>query len=368
MVVRPPKKNKNPPFMSHEFIIQNHADIFSSVCMVFVIGLMVQATSPLATIFIIPQHIVNNTGTGPENPVLYTNGKQDIPLIFFYTLIVVVIHAILQEYVLDKIIKRLHFSKSKTTKFSESGQIAFFALVSAVWGVVNIVKDENITSLSSLWAGYPEEHTQLTFRTKYFFIIQIAYWLHCYPELYLQKVRREDMMPQIVYATMHLLMVAGTYAINLTHLALVLLVLHFTCEAILHSSKLLYYAELEQYSALGFQAHDYLFAVVRVVSLILANVTILFGLGNAANQTLDAEAGNYNIAPIRGVSLLGVCGMQAWLLWNFVTFHLAKRRMESTERKTVIPPPVHKKGKGRQSDEEVNLLPEVDQNTRRRHR
>jgi len=355
--------------MSHEFIIQNHADIFSSVCMVFVIGLMIQATSPLATIFIIPQHSVNNTGTGPEDPILYTNGKQDLALIFFYSLILVVLHAIIQEYVLDKITKKLHLSKSKTAKFNESGQIAVFAMASAVWGVVNIVKDENITSLSSLWSGYPEEHTQLTFRTKYFFIIQIAYWLHCYPELYLQKVKREDLMPQIVFATMHLIMVAGTYAINLTHLALVLLVLHFCCEAILHCSKLLYYAELEQYSAVGFQAYNYLFAIVRLVSLILANVTILFGLGNSSNQTLDAEAGNYNIAPIRGVSLLGVCGVQAWLLWSFVTFHLAKKRqMEASERKTVIASPVQKKGKGRHSDEEVNLLPEVDQNTRRRHR
>lgn len=33
---------KNPPFLSHEFIIQNHADIVSCVAMVFVVGLMLQ--------------------------------------------------------------------------------------------------------------------------------------------------------------------------------------------------------------------------------------------------------------------------------------------------------------------------------------
>lgn len=37
--------NKNPPILSHEFIIQNHADIVSCVAMVFVVGLMVQVTS-----------------------------------------------------------------------------------------------------------------------------------------------------------------------------------------------------------------------------------------------------------------------------------------------------------------------------------
>lgn len=34
--------SKNPPILSHEFVIQNHADIVSCVAMVFVIGLMVQ--------------------------------------------------------------------------------------------------------------------------------------------------------------------------------------------------------------------------------------------------------------------------------------------------------------------------------------
>lgn len=34
--------NKNPPFLSHEFVIQNHADIVSCFAMVFVVGLMLQ--------------------------------------------------------------------------------------------------------------------------------------------------------------------------------------------------------------------------------------------------------------------------------------------------------------------------------------
>ena len=41
-VRRPNKANKNPPIFSHEFVIQNHADIVSCLAMVFVIGLMIQ--------------------------------------------------------------------------------------------------------------------------------------------------------------------------------------------------------------------------------------------------------------------------------------------------------------------------------------
>lgn len=34
--------NKNPPILSHEFIIQNHADIVSCIAMLFVVGIMLQ--------------------------------------------------------------------------------------------------------------------------------------------------------------------------------------------------------------------------------------------------------------------------------------------------------------------------------------
>lgn len=48
MVVKNPLRktgSKNPAIMSHEFIIQNHADIVSCIAMVFVVGLMLQVSS-----------------------------------------------------------------------------------------------------------------------------------------------------------------------------------------------------------------------------------------------------------------------------------------------------------------------------------
>lgn len=42
--------NKNLPILSHEFVIQNHADIVSCVAMVLVIGLMVQVSTTLPAI------------------------------------------------------------------------------------------------------------------------------------------------------------------------------------------------------------------------------------------------------------------------------------------------------------------------------
>ena len=38
------KKTKNPPIMSHEFVIQNHADIVAVIAMIFMLGLMVEVS------------------------------------------------------------------------------------------------------------------------------------------------------------------------------------------------------------------------------------------------------------------------------------------------------------------------------------
>ena len=43
----PRKKNKNPPVMSHEFVIQNHADLMACVAIVIVAGLMTEVSRPI---------------------------------------------------------------------------------------------------------------------------------------------------------------------------------------------------------------------------------------------------------------------------------------------------------------------------------
>uniref|UniRef100_A0A3B1KA88 Uncharacterized protein n=1 Tax=Astyanax mexicanus TaxID=7994 RepID=A0A3B1KA88_ASTMX len=47
------KSNKNPPVLSHEFVIQNHADIVSCVAMLFLLGLMFEVGFGLIFCFIL---------------------------------------------------------------------------------------------------------------------------------------------------------------------------------------------------------------------------------------------------------------------------------------------------------------------------
>lgn len=127
-------------------------------------------TSPFAYMFIAVHHAVTyeqTTVTSEASEMLfYTYGWKDVCAVFFYFLICIVMHAIIQEYVLDvslvrmcskrccwnisplakmwllkwllslnsqKISRKLHLSKVKNSKFNESGQLLVFYLMSVLW-------------------------------------------------------------------------------------------------------------------------------------------------------------------------------------------------------------------------------------------
>lgn len=67
---------------------------------------------------------------------------------------------------------------------------SFFLLsISLLNRGVEIIRREQLLGtltkpLQSLWTDYP--HTEMSYLFKFYFIIQIAYWLHAFPEFYFQ--------------------------------------------------------------------------------------------------------------------------------------------------------------------------------------
>uniref|UniRef100_A0A3B1K136 Translocation associated membrane protein 1 like 1 n=1 Tax=Astyanax mexicanus TaxID=7994 RepID=A0A3B1K136_ASTMX len=235
------KKNKSPPVLSHEFVIQNHADMVSCVAMIILLGLMFEVTAKFAIMFITVQYNVTQTSEEKPEPVnFYQYGPKDIATVFFYLLIAIILHALIQEYVLDKINRRLHLSKTKHSKFNESGQLAAFYLFSFIWGCSILTAEEFVTNPTFLWEGYP--HTHMTFQVKFFYICQIAYWFHALPELYFQKVRKEDIPRQLYYICLYIFHITGAYILNLHRLGLVLLIPHYLVELLFHASRLFYFS------------------------------------------------------------------------------------------------------------------------------
>lgn len=143
----------------------------------------------------------------------------------------------------------MHLSKVKQSKFNESGQLLMFYLTAVLWGGDIILREGLLGNISALWKDYPIIH--MTFLFKFFFIIQISYWLHLYPELYFQKIKREDMPARITYASIYLVAVTAAYVLNFTRLALCLLVLHYVSEAVFHVARLLHFADKDSVSLKG---------------------------------------------------------------------------------------------------------------------
>ncbi|XP_008940531.1 PREDICTED: translocating chain-associated membrane protein 2-like, partial [Merops nubicus] len=141
--------------------------------------------------------------------VQYHYGLKDLVTILFYIFIAIILHAVVQEYALDKINRRLHLSKVKHSKFNESGQLVAFHLTSMIWCLYVVVTEGYVSNPRSLWENYP--HVYLPFQVKFFYLCQLAYWLHALPELYFQKVRKEEVPRQLRCIALYLLHIAAAY-------------------------------------------------------------------------------------------------------------------------------------------------------------
>uniref|UniRef100_A0A671PUB5 Translocating chain-associated membrane protein 2-like n=1 Tax=Sinocyclocheilus anshuiensis TaxID=1608454 RepID=A0A671PUB5_9TELE len=205
------RRNKSYPFFSQEFLIQNHADIVFSLVIFILIGLMFETTAKTAILFIQPQYNISTMSADGE-VTLYLYGWKDCATVVFYLCITIILHAVVQEYVLDKVNRRLHLSKSKNTKFNESGQLCVFYLVSSLWSLYVIATEGYLLHPSSLWENYP--HVHLRFQVKFFYLTQLAYWFHALPELYFQKVRKEEIPRQLQYISLYLLHILAAYLLK----------------------------------------------------------------------------------------------------------------------------------------------------------
>uniref|UniRef100_A0A671MXI3 Translocating chain-associated membrane protein 1-like 1 n=1 Tax=Sinocyclocheilus anshuiensis TaxID=1608454 RepID=A0A671MXI3_9TELE len=314
------KSSKNPPVLSHEFVIQNHADIVSCVAMVFLLGLMFEITSKVAVLFITVQYNVTIPADGgPEETTVnyFHYGLKDVATVFFYMLVAIIMHAIIQEYVLD-----------------------------CFGATLLILINENLLSNPvSLWDGYP--HTLMLFQMKFYYICQLGYWLHAIPELYFQKAKKEDIPRQLVYISLYLVHITGAYVLNLNRLALVLLVLHYFVELLFHVSRLIYFSNEDRQT--GFTVWAVLFVLGRLLTLSLSVLTVGFGLAGAEKQGLNLAEGSFNVLFVRVTVLAAICTTQAFMMWKFINFQLRQWR-EHAQTQTLKKKPSSSKSKSKKAN------------------
>lgn len=311
--------------------------------MILALGTVIQAFSPYCTAFFGPRHNVTNFDSfNASPPPLFNYGYKDLAMLFSYTLICITAHAIWQEYVLDKLYKKLHLSKSKNAKFFESGQLILFYVVSVLWALM-IFNEEGYfrSGLEYLWRDYP--YTGMATWTKLYFIVQIAYWLHNYPELYLQKVRKEDIPARIVYTSVYLITILYAYLTRFWRISIVLLTIHYFIEICYHASRLAHFyattktgvTPAKTVSVYLWKIWNVIFVVGRLASVVLAWLTFWFGLKTSSinkitftstpvtNENLVGKnesmiISNFNTPTVRLFTLVATGVLQFWLVWNFI--------------------------------------------------
>lgn len=353
--------NKNPPILSHEFVIQNHADIISCVAMVFVVGLMNESTAAFASAFISLHHNVSGEEATREQPngkpYTYVAGIKDYCAIFFYTLTCIIMHAIIQEFVLDKISKKLHLSKFKLSRFNESGQLVAFYLISFVWGAQIVLREGYLSQVSQLWEGYPAH--PMSFLHKFYFIIQLSYYLHMLPELYFQKIKaKEEQQPKIIHSISGFTLIVLAYTLSFQRLALVLLTLHYFSELLVHIFQLIGVFDREERLARVGVVNSACFVLVRFATSVIGVLTLYYGIGGSS--ATDGGS-SYKLRAL--IVLVGLIALQGYLVFSFITEQLRAKReakreakLLAAQTKKVKAPNKDKVKRKKESD-----LPEADQ-------
>ncbi|XP_069092249.1 translocating chain-associated membrane protein 2 isoform X2 [Pleurodeles waltl] len=276
------RRTKSYPLFSQEFFIHNHADICFCLLVCVLIALMFEVTAKTAFLFILPQY--NISVPAPDGELVYYRyGIKDLVTILFYIIIALILHAVVQEYALD---------------------------------------EGYLSNPKSLWENYP--HAYLPFQVKFFYLCQLAYWLHALPELYFQKVRKEEIPRHLQYISLYLVHIAGAYLLNLTRLGLILLLLQNVAEFLFHVARLFYFTDENNQKL--FNAWAAVFVLTRLFTLTLSVLTIGFGLARVENNSFDPEKGNFNTLLFRLSVLFLMCLSQAWMMWRFIHFQLRRWR------------------------------------------
>lgn len=90
----------------------------------------------------------------------------------------------------------------------------------------------------------------------------MSYWLHCYPELYFQKVKKEEIPNKVKQASAHLVFITLAYVFNFTRVGLCLIVLHYISEAIFHGARLLDFTNKNENGSQGESPKNHHFLIL----------------------------------------------------------------------------------------------------------
>lgn len=127
--------------------------------------------------------------------------------------------------------------------------------MSLAWGLEIILREGYFGKISLLWEEFPSH--PMGFLHKLYFIIQLAYYYHMLPELYFQRIKKEEQQSYIIHSIGGMAIVGSAYLFHFQRLALVLLTLHYASEFVSHTFQLVQiFDKEEKFSKCKLQQHQ----------------------------------------------------------------------------------------------------------------
>lgn len=252
-------------------------------------------------------------------------------------------------FCLQKISKKLHLSKFKLSRFNESGQLVVFYAMSCMWGLDVIFREKYFGNFTKLWDDFPNH--PMSFLHKLFFIIQLSYYLHMLPELYFQKIKKEEQQSKIIHSIVGFSIIAVGYVLGFQRVSVVLLSMHYFSEFVSHTFLLVDIFDREEKLSKLRLLKNALFVATRFGTMVLAFLVLFYGIGNTEHAS-------------RGlIGLVVVFSLQGYLIYHFLTVLLKTKReilAELAPSKKLKSPAKTEKTKKERKQKESDL-PEADQ-------
>lgn len=224
--------------------------------------------------------------------------------------------------------------------------------MSFLWGIDVIIRENYFGKISQLWSNYPMH--PMSFLHKLFFIIQLAYYFHMLPEIYFQRVKKEDQQPKIIHAICSFSFIALAYFLSYQRIALVLLTLHYLSEIVSHIFMLIGIFDRDEKLVKLNVIDKFFFVVTRFATMVLAVLALFYGI----------ESGEYSNRCF--VALLAVFTLQGYLVFQFVNELLKEKRATLAEQNQSKKKSSGKAGeKTKKERKRESDLPEADQDSKK---
>jgi len=153
------------------------------------------------------------------------------------------------QFSFQEMAKLTDIPEKKRAKFSESFWKFTYYLFTTIWAWGSVYRADFYSDTSLCWKGWPNQ--QWTPSLRYFYITQLAFYLHSIVAHVTIEVRRKDYLQMLVHHVVTAMLICGAMYFNFFRIGAIVMFLHDINDVILEFSKMNQYRGSEGIAHIG---------------------------------------------------------------------------------------------------------------------